>query len=352
MRASVNSIQFLRFIAAALVVFSHAMDDSKYYITDSVSPIMHYIGDFGRSGVHIFFVISGFIMVYTSFEKEFGNFDSSTFLLRRFLRIYPIYWIYSAAYILFRQIVSEGYGSIWNVLGSLLLFPGYSYLIISQGWTLSYEVYFYICFGFFMMLGLLRGLLVMSLFFLVAIAVGLVFHSDSAGFHLVTNSLLVEFLFGAWIAYFFVLDARLSTTLSNVILLLGLGIFSGGLAFGYNRFPSVLMWGAPSALLIAGSVFNERGGNLPVFIQRYSYLGDSSYSLYLLHVLLIGVMLTVFRAVLPNFGSDYIAICLVLTVLCILIAVVSYELIERRLVGFLQTIVRNIQRRRVTRHVG
>ena len=124
-------------------------------------------------------MISGFIMVYTSFGNTTRKFLSSEFLLRRFIRIYPIYWIYSALYIAF-PIVSAGYSlSVWNLLRSLLLLPDYSSLIIGQGWTLSYEIYFYICFGAFMRLGLFRGLLVMTLFFLFCVAVGWEFISSA-----------------------------------------------------------------------------------------------------------------------------------------------------------------------------
>jgi exopolysaccharide production protein ExoZ len=338
MRDSVKSIQFLRFIAAALVVFSHAMDNAKYQIADSTSPLIHYVADFGRSGVHIFFVISGFIMIYASFG-EGREFDSSEFLLRRFIRIFPIYWVYAAAYILMRQIVSRGYNSIWDVFGSLLLLPNYSWVIIAPGWTLSYEIYFYICFAIFMILGLTRGLLAMTFFFMISIAAGLVVQFGNTGLQLATNSLLIEFLFGAWIAYVFVSGAHLSLTLANTLVVLGVALFMIGIALGYNRLPTVLTWGVPSALLIAGSVFKERGGGLSGFVQRYSYLGNSSYSLYLLHVLLIGLMLRGYLAIFPRPMSGYLLICLVLSTLCVPISVVLYEYVERWLVGYWQSMV-------------
>ena len=180
MRDGIKSIQFLRFVAASLVVFSHSTDAIGMYIANSVSRSMLYVANFGASGVHIFFVISGFIMVYTSFEKNDENFDSEKFLIRRFIRIYPIFWLYAAVYILSHYIVLGGYNlSILDILRSLLLLPGYSPLIIGPAWTLSFEIYFYICFAVFMTLGLLRGLLIMTLFFLASIAMGSEFHSDN-----------------------------------------------------------------------------------------------------------------------------------------------------------------------------
>lgn len=307
------------------------------YIANSVSRSMLYVANFGASGVHIFFVISGFIMVYTSFEKNDENFDSEKFLIRRFIRIYPIFWLYAAVYILSHYIVLGGYNlSILDILRSLLLLPGYSPLIIGPAWTLSFEIYFYICFAVFMTLGLLRGLLIMTLFFLASIAMGSEFHSDNIGIHLVTDSLLMEFLLGAWIAYFFVSEIRLSAAVSNALMLIALIIFLVGLAFGYRSVPSALSWGVPSALLIAGAVFKERGGTLPNIIRKISFLGDSSYSLYLIHILMIDAFLNAYLAIVPSPKVGFFPICLALTALCVLVAIVFYKLIERRIVRSLQ----------------
>ena len=103
------------------------------------------------------------------------------------------------------------------------------------------------------------------------------------------------------------------------------------------------MW-ASERTLIAGSVLKERSGHLPRFIQRYSFLGDSSYSLYLVHILLIDIFLSAFLEIFSNPGSSYVVVYLVLCALSILsvaIAYVLYEVIERRMVGLLQTMVRS-----------
>jgi exopolysaccharide production protein ExoZ len=346
MRDSIKSIQFLRFFAASLVVYSHSMEAIDIYIKDSVSRSLLYLTDFGASGVHIFFVISGFIMVYTSFRRGGAeNFDASTFILRRFIRIYPIYWVCAAAYIVLYQIIWEvRLGSAYDIIGSLLLVPGYSSFIIGPGWTLAYEVYFYICFAIFMTLGLLRGLLTMTLFFLLSIAVGAQFTFQSAIPNVITNSLLLEFLAGAWIAYFFVWGVHLSTTLSRTFVVLAVGLFIGSLAFGYRRIPTVLTWGIPSAFLIAGLVFIERRGALPAFIERCAFLGNSSYSLYLLHVLLIDLFLGFTLWMFPNLRFGYLEICIVFTVLSIATAHVFHELIERRLLTSLQAVAKGISR--------
>ncbi len=352
MRESIKSIQFLRFIAASLVVISHSMLAIDLYFRDSISRSSLYFANFGGVGVHIFFVISGFIMVYTSFGGGVQTFYPSKFLLRRFIRIYPIYWIYAIFYLLAHQVVADQYHlSYQEIIRALLLLPGDSSLIIGPSWTLAYEVYFYICFGIFMFLGPLRGLASMTLFFLASIAIGASFHADGPGFHVVTDVLLMEFLAGAWIAYFFVAGVDVGARLANALIVLDLAGFSAGFAYGYHRLPSIFMWGVPSAFLIAGFVFKERGDRLSSLVQRTSFLGDSSYSLYLLHILLIDVFFSAYLTLFANPGFGYVAICLALTVVCVAIALVFYELLERRIVGVLQSMVRNISGSRVTRPV-
>jgi exopolysaccharide production protein ExoZ len=313
------------------------------YFKGSASRGMLYFANFGGVGVHLFFVISGFIMVYASFGGQLTLFQPSMFLFRRFCRIYPIYWIYAAAYLLLHQSILQSYSlSSGDVLGSLLLLPGYSHLIIGPGWTLSFEVYFYICFGLFMSLGLVRGLSAMTLFFLGSIVIGSIFYFNNAAFHVATDTLLVEFLAGAWIANLFLARIHVSAKMSNLLIALACAGFAGGFAYGYHRLPSLLMWGLPSALLITGLVFKERIGQFAGFFQRLSFLGDSSYSLYLLHILLIDLFFKAYLTMFSDPGFGYVAMCLVFTVLCIIIAFVLYELIERRIVRTLQGITKNL----------
>jgi exopolysaccharide production protein ExoZ len=336
MRDSLKSIQFLRFVAASLVVFDHSALGVEQHV-GALPASISYVAGFGGIGVHIFFVISGFIMVYTSFRKGERSFDSVKFLLRRFIRIFPIFWLYAIFYLFVHQTILNGYIlSVSDTIYSLLLLPGYSPLIIGPAWTLSYEVYFYLCFGIFMMLGLSLGLLAISLFFIISIIGGLALSNGGEFVHLVTNTLLLEFLAGAWIAYFFVSGIRLGKISADILVFSAVIVFLASLGYGYHRLPSMLCWGIPSALLIAGSVFRERAGGLTRPVQKLSFLGDSSYSLYLLHILIIDLLLT---AILPIYHvsiSANVALCLTLVPVCVILAHVSFTLIERRLVEALQ----------------
>jgi exopolysaccharide production protein ExoZ len=348
MRENIASIQFLRFVAATVVVLFHSTQAITKYFAGSTPEAFRYAANFGESGVHIFFVISGFIMVYTSFHKKTEVFSPSKFLVRRVIRIYPIYFIYASFYLSFYQLFAYGKMlSLEQLLGSLLLIPGYSSLIIGPGWTLSYEVYFYFWFGLVMACGLGKGLLALTSFFLASIAMRSVLDTNQPAIHVFTNPLLIEFLLGVWIGYAVVSDRKVSNKLSTAMILLAFVGFLAGFGFGFSRLPSVVMWAIPSALLVAGLVFKENNGYVSRFVRKYSFLGDSSYSLYLLHIVLIDAVL--FSATHSIRVRDYlltvgslgmIPICFAIAAFCIAVSFISYEFIERRVVSSLQDLFR------------
>jgi exopolysaccharide production protein ExoZ len=336
---NVASIQFLRFIAAALVVFDHSALALSHYAGSAISSRFLESARFGASGVHIFFVISGFIMVYTSFRRKNDvGFSTARFLTRRFVRIYPIYFVYCALYVLFyHQVFGVSYLSVPDLIGTLLLLPGYSQKIIGQGWTLAYEVYFYVCFAIAMIVGLKRGLFVLTAFFLGSVLLRFVVDVGSPAAFVFTSSLLLEFLFGAWIAYTVLSGTRMPGAVALAMVAVGLVGYAAGFAFGFSRLPSMLTWGVPSALLVGGVVFVESNGKLPSFIQRWSFLGDSSYSLYLLHVLLIDALIELFLRTntgLIGLVSQHrplgtLALCCILVCCCTLVSLMAYQMLER-----------------------
>lgn len=346
MREKIISIQFLRFVAAMMVVLYHTTVALDKYFPSSLSHAIATNALLGASGVHIFFVISGFIMVYTSFEAADRHFDAPIFAYRRFSRIYPIYIIYALAYLAFYAAVGAGKNlSGVELIGSLLLFPGYSSFIIGPGWTLSYEVYFYLCFGVSMLLGLTRGLIVLTFYFVAAMAGAFIFNPTDPTIHVLTGSLLVEFLLGAWTGYAVICSVRISNGTANAMLVLAIIGFLAGIVLGFRWLPTALGWGIPAALLVGSLVFREANGAIPSIIRRWSLLGDSSYSLYLLHVMLIDIVVfsilrisqTANLQEVPIGSAGMIGIVLAISVSCIAVAHASYLLIERRLLRVLHS---------------
>lgn len=174
--ATFHSIQLLRAVAATLVVLFHAQQAFAREVSAPLFGQESYLFAFGAVGVHIFFVISGFIMVLTS-RQPGRPYSASQFFRRRLLRIYPIYWLCALAYVAAHAAIGRPYDvSPDDLVGALLLWPEDAARLIGPAWTLSFEMYFYICFGLAMTLSLTRGLIVLGAAFVGAIALAEAVH--------------------------------------------------------------------------------------------------------------------------------------------------------------------------------
>lgn len=331
-RGTVHSIQFLRFVAASIVTIFHTHLTMATHLPGGMPPEEAYLFGFGAVGVHIFFVISGYIMYLTNFGRS-QTFSARRFFTRRLIRIYPVYWIFVAIVLAVEAVmVIPRTLSTEQFVGMLALWPGDAARVIGQAWTLAYEIYFYLAFGLVMMLGARRGTWLLTVGFCASIAVGVVLRPTHEPTALATNALLLEFLAGVWIA-------RITSTVTLPRVLGWLGLVGGllgfaiGLIVGYRLVPSALSWGVPSALLIAGAVILEqtaRPSETRGPIRRLSVLGDSSYSLYLCHIILGAIA----AAILNWFGvvpSRWLSVTAV-TLFCIGFAHAFHLLVERRVV--------------------
>ena len=143
------SIQALRALAAILVVVFHAqLLCEKYARAPSNSEWL--IQGFGRYGVDLFFVLSGFVIAFTARKSHTS---AGGFLARRLIRIVPIYWILTATMLLLPVVVPAAFSvhASFDPLGVLrsLTFTSHSLNtaqdpIIYVGWTLEYEMLFYL----------------------------------------------------------------------------------------------------------------------------------------------------------------------------------------------------------------
>jgi exopolysaccharide production protein ExoZ len=284
-RGEIVSIQQLRGIAAFGVLCFHAC--SKAGLAFGT----------GAAGVDIFFVISGFIMWTISVRAPMGP---GGFLLRRAVRIIPLYWLASLALVgaalaaptLFPGVRAEPS----HVLKSLLFLPhldpaGQAYPVIAAGWTLNDEIFFYLLFALAMAV-FARGRAVVVSAILLALVLlrplADLRHPIAAAF---TDPILLEFAAGLWVGAAFT-SGRLPGPRTGIVLAL---LGAGGLAVVHALGLEVsdwrlALWGAPALLIVAGAVSAERGGwvvRAPVLGPALARLGDASYSIYLVHGLLV-----------------------------------------------------------------
>jgi peptidoglycan/LPS O-acetylase OafA/YrhL len=200
-----QSIQILRALAATLVVIGHAFHDSTYIAQHTSQPLIEMPYFEWGFGVDIFFVISGFIMIYTTVDLFGQPGAASTFLTRRLIRIAPLYWLTTALLILvaifaphFLNVPIESWRS---VVTSYLFIPdvrgnGEVRPILATGWTLNYEMFFYAIFACALTLPLRRGLLWVVGFFIFLSVAGFMAALPGAALPFWTDSIILEFVLG------------------------------------------------------------------------------------------------------------------------------------------------------------
>ena len=285
------TIQALRTLAAASVVAYHVLVMMNHNAGYSFA-----FSDIGACGVDLFFAISGFIMIYTAY-RSFGQRGASyDFLRRRIIRIVPAYWLYTSIVALLLFFVPHLFSSTkfeWKTVLSSYLFllseirPNETGTILQTGWTLCYEVYFYLMFAILLIFPRNYFLTLAGIIFLFGIGLGAQTELPPWG-TVATNPILFEFFFGGVIAFLFINGYFLSRTLAWTAIVSGILsiILINQITFG--AWSRVVYWGLPCCAILYGAVSLERGGiTVP---KLFVALGDSSYSLYLVHPLILPVL--------------------------------------------------------------
>lgn len=329
------SVQLLRAIAAVVVVLYHLQLAVVENLHPPSTPLETYLFSFGAVGVHMFFVISGLVMVITTYGKPFSTYR---FLRRRVLRIYPIYWICAAIYVAASTLIGHDYNlSLSQLVGALLLLPPDAHRIIGPAWTLAYEMYFYIAFALAMTMSVVwrslsqfGAMIALGMAFLCAIALGLLLSPTDPTFELVTNSLLLEFLGGIAIGLMLA-KGWLPLRLGGAIVAASIALYGVSLIVGKNAAPTVLTLGAPSFLLVVGVVCVEKKHGASALLRRISTYGDSSYALYLIHMILIALLVELFAALTLGEWLQPAIVAICLAPLFVIVGELLHRRVERPL---------------------
>ncbi|MBI6182900.1 acyltransferase [Serratia proteamaculans] len=272
---NIDQIQWLRGIAAISVVFTHLT--AKAF---SVG-MTEFSFTRGSIGVDIFFIISGFIMMYVCDRKEY-NFAS--FLKNRAIRILPLHYLFLfplvIVYLLKPSIInSNSIGTFfWE---SFALIPvkkeGYEYLN-PVVWTLCYEFLFYSIFASFLFLKNIYfisiGTITMIAFF---VTFGAFYQGENEFIVGLTDSISLEFCFGILLYLLFKID-KLSV---NPIIFLIIAIATYFLLYKFSL-PRFIKDGIPSVFLFVSLVNID---NLK--LKWLEILGDISYEVYLCHIIVL-----------------------------------------------------------------
>ncbi len=323
------SVQYMRAIAALLVVVSHVALKGEQY---SSNPLGWF--NVGGAGVDLFFIISGYIMCHTVDHKQV---DFVGFIKARLKRIIPLYWVLTTAalivFIVFPEKINSS-GGATNIIHSYTLFPTVDKYLIQNGWTLSYEFFFYSIFASCLALTVSFRYLLPAVIILGLVSIGYYGGSNNFQIQFLTNSLLIEFVFGILIFYFFKTKS-LSYFFGGGLIILS--IFMLTLVNNYQfEVPRVVSYGMPALLFFIGMMALE-----PLFkkietvkmLILLKNLGNSSYSLYLCHPFSLVLCSIVFKKLgLHEFGYSFVFLLLIGAIVS---GHLCYVMIEKKLIKLL-----------------
>lgn len=341
-----RSIQALRALAALAVMFAHLHGVEARQAGEESILSAAWIA--GVSGVDLFFVISGFIMVWVASDSPSTLNNAGKFLFARVMRIYPLWWLFAAAMAVYFLL---SYGMPWDaskltpsdlsgtehLIKSFLLIPHDAFPVLPLGWTLMHEMYFYVVFALILLLPhnyRIPACILWALTILAAVSAQITgFYADSL-LSLVFFPMTLEFLFGAGAAW--MIKAGWTQFRWPA---LGLGLIGLVLAYTQVDFLTTDMllptdrtfaYGPAFALLVYAFVAIEQtsgfGRAIPQFAVR---LGDWSYSLYLCHLLVISAVARVYFASFGQAGIiDNVIFLLLSSAASIAVSGLVYTLFE------------------------
>jgi exopolysaccharide production protein ExoZ len=295
----IENIQILRAFAAINVVLFHIILTSSTY--NQTTNLLLLFGNFGLSGVDIFFVISGFIITYAqSVNKK----KISEFLVLRFIRIVPLYWfltfVFSIIFFFFSSYFRERTISLELFFYSIFFISNISltvHPVIIPGWTLEYEMIFYLLFSISLFIKKLKFKFIYLFIIISFIA------------FVLKEFKMLEFLFGVICAFIYLnyyINKKNSFILLTVsIFFFLITIFNKGFLYNY------LIWGLSSFLLFLSLIY------LPQIKSKiFIFLGNASYSIYLIQFFTIPIFYKLSSKFLLILNSDIVAL------LCLLFSVI------------------------------
>lgn len=344
-----TSVQALRGLAALLVVATHLWVIERKYSPDAITPEWF---SHGAGGVDLFFVISGFIMVYVTQAATRGGKGVGEFLFARAGRIYPLYWVVSLALLAVWFVRPEMvFGSYEdpNLVKSFLLWPdvrpGNSLRppLLLVGWTLVHEMSFYLIFALSLFLSRRFLPIFLGLWTVIFLA-GNLLGADKMliAAQIFFHPMTAEFLMGAFAGLAILRGVKFPVWIMLGLTLAALIIFPMIQPVHYG-FPwtRVLVFGVPSVLLVLACVSWERQSSAKV-AKPLVLLGDWSYALYLTHVLTLSLVGRIWALFSRQGLLDNIVMITLMLIATLIVSALTYILIERPLIRAVKKVKKRV----------
>ena len=358
-RERLDAIQCLRGLAALMVVADHLMERliKNGLLSESLFRWAWALGD---TGVFSFFAISGFIIIYSNNSAQ-GPGSAVAFLKRRFVRIVPMYYLCTVAYLFMSLAAKKGLPDWQHVLASLLFLPlarldgataipasaPNAYVlfrpIYELGWTLNYEIFFYALIAITLVVGLsLRRATIALVAVMALLAMAGLYLRLPAGHNLgfdmiiyYTRMIVLFFAAGVIAAFIRLRLPSAAVRFDRWPIVSGLLI---GLALTADIVASATLASPYPVLLLATFVVIVLASSPTLMANSHSFVlgavrrvGDASYSIYLIHSFLLGaVALVAARLPVPAIVAVLVAF-IAAFVISIAVGSLCYAYVERPL---------------------
>ena len=317
----IYSLQYLRAFASIWVLFTHVLQ--QCYIKPNGIVFA------GQWGVDIFFLLSGFI-IYTTTKETMGW---RAFAIKRIFRIFPAYWSCLLLYMGYDTLT--GGGKITHLTQNILMMPWDGSitpqsLYVGQAWSTCYELYFYFLLGILLFLKLGKKYIAVAIIGLFGVGY-IINHTSTA------NSGPLQYigsLIGLRHVFFFIEGVIISMIWSMlekklmgiskrwiVTFAVACAIFYTHLLMSeYSQLYSFVL--SPlvfiTVLTINRYVISESFTN-----KVFTWLGDISYSIYIVHLLIINIVIKVCA------GADFWVVLSLSILLTILSSAILYKYVEK-----------------------
>lgn len=348
MKGKIEIVQLLRGLAALMVCFFH-MKGILNYDENRIGSLL--FGN-GSIGVPLFFMISGFIMVVTTHKSEATLSSVKTFFLKRAIRILPLYYLLTLVLIV--GIGGVHYYFVENprlLLSGVFFFPTFENTVgpsygmppLEVGWSLNYEVFFYIILGFSIFFGKFRWRVLLVVMSILVYAVPLFLGgsvmprlADFYGYtwsylNLMTNPVILFFIVGILLGLFYrsnyllgsLTFARVFVAFASLIFVLS---YFGLLNVGEGYYSNIAICGLLLFALLLRSKFK------PYNLSRaFVLIGDMSYSIYLVHPIVIVFLPKILRACNVGAMTTTPFYFVLVLVLIVGLSYSTYVLVEKKL---------------------
>jgi peptidoglycan/LPS O-acetylase OafA/YrhL len=333
-----ETIQVLRFIAALMVMILH----STFYTSERLDSNT-IVYNAGFNGVKLFFIISGFVMIMSSENLNENSRGWIIFGVKRIIRIVPIYWIitsYKIIVLIFASfLIYHARLDIGFILKSYFFIPainkdGMFHPFYGVGWTLNFEMFFYLLFTISLALKI-RPILFLSIILIFLSVISIFKTSNWPDVSFYANPIILNFLYGMIGAKLILYGIKLPQRLAIPLILISLfiifcpitGIFTSLSFLLYNE----IVISIATFLVVYGAASIDGYWNKKI-PSIFIFLGAASYSLYLIHPSVAPSAPTLIKL----FHSKMIFLSVTLGVIgSILVAVVFYRFCEKPLTKFL-----------------